>query len=67
MYKGRYFVRQTMYVCGDYMDADIYPVYQPAGKRRKKCRPTSKIQERLNQKNAEKKRPGRTCITSFAG
>lgn len=55
MYKGRYFVRQTMYVCGDYMDADIYPVYQPAGKRRKKCRPTSKIQERLNQKNAEKK------------
>ena len=55
MYQGRFFVRQTVYVCGDYMDADIYPVFQPAGKRRKKCRPTSKIQEKLNQKNAEKR------------
>lgn len=55
MYRGRYFIRQTVYVCGDYMDADIYPVFQPAGKRRKKCKPTSKIQEKLNQKNAEKR------------
>lgn len=55
MYRGRYFIRQTIYVCGDYMDADIYPVFQPAGKRRKKCKPTSKIQQRLNQKNAERR------------
>lgn len=55
MYKGRYFIRESIYVCGDYMDADIYPVFQPAGKRRKRCRPTSEIQKKLNQKNAKKK------------
>lgn len=55
MYRGRYFVRECVYICGDYMDADIYPVFQPAGKRRAKCRPTSETQKKLNQKNAEKK------------
>lgn len=55
MYKGKTFNRESVYICGDFMDGDIYPVFQPAGKRRKKCRPTSQIQERLNQKNAEKK------------
>ena len=55
MYKGRFFFRESVYLCGDYMDADIYPVYQPAGKRRKKCKPTKEIQKRLNQRNAEKK------------
>lgn len=55
MYKGRYFFRESVYLCGDYMDADIYPVYQPAGKRRKKCKPTKEIQKRLNQRNAERK------------
>lgn len=37
------------------MDGDIYPVFQPAGKRRKRCNPTKEIQKKLNQKNAEKK------------
>lgn len=55
MYKGRNFNRETVYVTGDYMDGAIYPVFQPAGKRRKKCRPTKTIQARLNQRNAEKK------------
>lgn len=55
MYQGRHFNREEVYLCGDYIDAEIYPVYQPAGKRRSKCRPTSEIQARLNQKNAEKK------------
>ena len=55
MYKGRWFVRESIYICGDYMDADVYPVFQPAGKRRKKCKPTSEIQAKLNQRNAEKK------------
>ena len=55
MYKGRRFIRETCYVTGDYMDGDIYPVYQTPGKRRKRCKPTSEIQERLNRKNAEKK------------
>ncbi len=55
MYKGRWFIRESVYICGNYMDADIYPVFQPAGKRRKRCNPTSEIQAKLNQRNAEKK------------
>ncbi len=55
MYRGRHFIRECIYVCGNYMDADIYPVFQPAGKRRARCKPTSAIQEKLNQRNAEKK------------
>lgn len=54
-YRGRTFVRESVYVCGDYIDGDIFPVFQPAGKRRCKCGPTSEVQERLNQRNAEKK------------
>ena len=54
-YKGRYFNREQIYFTGAYMDGAIYPVYQPAGKRRRKCRPTSSIQAKLNQRNAEKK------------
>ena len=55
MYQGRYFNRYRVNVCGDYMDGDIYPVFQPAGKRRSRCNPTKEIQQKLNQRNAEKK------------
>jgi len=55
MYTGRTFNRESVYVCGDYMDGDIYPVFQAPGKRRSRCKPTSEIQQKLNQKNAEKK------------
>lgn len=55
MYRGRYFTRSARHVCGDRMEVDVYPVFQPAGKRRRKCRPTSEIQQRLNQRNAAKK------------
>lgn len=55
MSKGRTFIRETVYVAGDYIDGDIYPVYQPAGKRRKRCKPTTEIQTRINQRNAERK------------
>ena len=55
MYKGRYFIREVVYICGGYMDADIYPVFQRPGKRRSRCKPTSDIQAKLNQKNAERK------------
>ncbi len=51
---GRYFIRESVYICGDYMDAEVYPVFQPAGKRRARCKPTSEIQEKINQRNAEK-------------
>ena len=55
MARGRTFNREQVYVCGDWLDGDIYPVFQPAGRRRKKCRPSSAVQQRLNQRNAEKK------------
>lgn len=54
-YSGRWFQRETVHVSGDVIDGDVYPVFQAPGKRRKKCRPTSAIQERLNQRNAERK------------
>lgn len=54
-YKGRYFNREQIYVTGDYMDGAIYPVYQPAGRRRKRCRASSAIQAKINQRNAERK------------
>ena len=54
-YTGRTFQRETVYVTGDIIEGDIYPVYQAPGQRRKRCRPTSAIQERLNQRNAERK------------
>ena len=54
-YKGRTFVREQSYVCGNYMDADIYPVFQKPGIRRKKSKPTTEIQEKLNQRNAERR------------
>lgn len=50
--QGRWFIREQVYVCGDLLTADIYPVFQPAGVRRKKCRPTRNVQRRLNEKNA---------------
>ena len=53
--QGRFFIREQKYICGDYMDIDIYPVFQFRGKRRGKCRPTSDIQKRLNQRRAEKR------------
>ena len=55
MYRGKYFNRSSVNICGDYLDGDIYPVFQPAGKRRKRCNPTKEIQQKLNQRNAEKK------------
>ncbi|MCL2014588.1 MAG: hypothetical protein FWG69_06330 [Oscillospiraceae bacterium] len=54
MYKGRYFIREKTYECGDYLDVEVYPVFQKPGKRRSKCKPTSDIQKRQNQRNAEK-------------
>ena len=55
MYRGRTFNRERVYVCGDYLDGDIYPVFQKPGERRKRCRPTSEIQKKLNQRNAAKR------------
>lgn len=55
MYRGRTFNRERVYVCSNYLDGDIYPVFQKPGERRKRCRPTSEIQKKLNQRNAAKR------------
>ena len=47
--------REKIYKCGDYFEADIFPVFAKANKRRKaKYKPTSDMQTRLNQRNAER-------------
>ncbi|HAN20411.1 MAG: hypothetical protein A2Y15_08645 [Clostridiales bacterium GWF2_36_10] len=45
--------REQIYKCGNYLDVQIYPVFNQQVGRRKKAKPTSQIQERLNQINAE--------------
>ncbi|MBO5969368.1 MAG: hypothetical protein J6S14_12810 [Clostridia bacterium] len=47
--------RERRYFCGDYLEVDIYPVFQKAGKRGQKAKPTSEVQERLNEHNAIEK------------
>ena len=32
MYKGRTFIRERVHVCGNYLDTEIYPVFQVPGK-----------------------------------
>lgn len=46
--------REKIYRCGDYLDVDIFPVFaQSNRKRRAKYKPTSAMQEKLNQRHAE--------------
>ena len=50
--------REHKFICGKYMDIDIYPVWQKtlkSGKRAKKSKPSSETQARLNRRNAERK------------
>lgn len=54
-YRGRFFVRRRVWRCGPYAEVELYPVFQPPGKRRSKCRPTKECQARLNQRDAERK------------
>ena len=46
--------REKIYRCGDYLEVDIFPVFaQSNRKRRAKYKPTSAMQEKLNQRHAE--------------
>jgi len=51
----RSWYRETRYECGDYMDVMIYPVYTKTPVRRKKAKPTSEVQQKLNEIYAEEK------------
>lgn len=54
-YSGRYFIRKRVWRCGDYIEAETYPVFQKQGMRRAKCNPTREAQRRLNQRDAERR------------
>ncbi|MBO7668332.1 MAG: hypothetical protein J6T26_07705 [Firmicutes bacterium] len=54
-YGGRFFIRRRVWRCGPYAEVELYPVFQPPGKRRSKCRPTRECQARLNQRDAVRK------------
>lgn len=59
MAKARY--RENRKVCGDYMFVDLYPVFEngtyktKTGKRKKRYKPTSEVQKRLNDKHSEER------------
>ena len=54
-YRGRFFIRKRVWRCGAYTEMELYPVFQPPGKRRSKCRPSRECQQRINQRDAERK------------
>jgi hypothetical protein len=47
--------REHIFICGDFLDIQVFPVYRKQGKRRKRAKPTSEVQEKLNHDNAAKK------------
>lgn len=51
--RSRY--REKYYVCGDYLEVSLYPVYKTARRRRRKAKPTAECQKKVNQMHAENK------------
>ena len=47
--------RERRYYCGDYLEVDIYPVFKKQNGRGRRAKPTSEVQAKLNQHNAEQK------------
>ena len=50
-----YTYRERRYYCGNYLEIDVYPVFPSARSRQKKKNPTSQVQQKLNEHNAEAK------------
>ena len=46
--------REKIYKCGEYLDVQVFPVFKKAQGRKKRYKPTSDMQARLNQRNAER-------------
>lgn len=47
--------REKIYRCGEYLSVQVFPVFSRSnGRRKKRAKPTSAMQARLNQKNAER-------------
>ncbi len=47
--------REKIYECGNYLEVNIFPAYKKSNQRNKKAKPTTEVQEKLNQTNAENK------------
>lgn len=45
--------RERRYICGNYMEVDLFPVFAKQKGRGRKAKPTSEVQARLNEHNAE--------------
>lgn len=50
-----YTYRERRYYCGNYLEIDVFPVFPVARSRQKKEKPTSEVQQKLNEHNAEQK------------
>ena len=44
--------RERKYICGDYIEVAIYPVYTQTRGRSQRKKPTSEIQKKLNKRHA---------------
>lgn len=64
-YRGRYFIRRRVWRCGQYAEVELYPVFQPPGVRRSKCRPVRECQQRINERDSRRKLT-RTVQENFA-
>lgn len=51
----RMLYREKRNLCGEYLEVDVYPVFKKQRGRSKKAKPTTKTQQKLNQRNAERK------------
>ena len=47
--------REKKHFCGDYLEVDVFPVFEYQRGRSKKRKPTSETMKKLNQRNAERK------------
>lgn len=47
--------RERRYFCGDYLEVNIFPVYEKQRGRSKRRKPTSEVQAKLNERNAEER------------
>lgn len=47
--------REKRWFCGDYLEVDIYPVFKMQTGRSRRGKPTSEVQAKLNDHNAERK------------
>lgn len=47
--------REKKYYCGDFLEVDIYPVYEQLKGKRRKLKNTTEIQKKLNDHNRKKK------------